>query len=1083
MDVPSGSSERPTVERGRGVLPMIRYQIRPRGSTVRWSPASRLRRCECRQRFAYPNTLVLAVDKERKELAKDCARLEAEVNQLSEANKRQAERIQELEYDLGEGQDRVDDLCSQLEEMHKRTAKRARQLKEKAGSILNLCDDLVGDECDEDSSVGGGDEDSSVGGGVGGGPDPDVAEQWLEKMIDIFAALHYSEERQVTFAVFQLEGAARSWWNIIRTKWEREQTPRTWMNFVREFNAKRARRFLQGLNVEIQKDLAVAQITTFSDAVEKALRSENARLQVRNFQNRKRGAAGSSSTQGDKSTPPPPKFGRGAGGGRFSSPARGASSGGSQPGRGPPRSTTQGSSATVARGPCNFCGKPNHTEDDCWRKQNKCLRCGSAEHRFANCPVQARDARGTTPMTSKATSSQSRVDSTKPKVPARVYSIEQRPVPDSAEVVEDPVILPYELEVSTPTGDQRLISSKMYTNCEIWVGERKLLGNLISLAIKGYDVILGMDWLARYDAQLDCKRKTVEFRIPGEATLRLDVRGSLASSAMISGIRARKLLSKGAQGFLAFLINTPADKLKIEDVPVVSEYLDVFPDELVNLPPEREVEFEVNLCPGASPISKTPYRMAPAELKELKLQLQDLLERGFIHESGSPWGAPVLFVKKKDGTLRLCAVVFSKLDLQQGYYQLLIKKGDVPKTAFNSRYGHYEFTVMPFGLTNAPAAFTDLMHRIFKPYLDRFVVVFIDDILVYSKTREEHEQHLKEVLQTLREHQLYAKFSKCEFWLEKVSFLGHVISKEGIAVDPAKVEAVTEWKRPDNPTEIRSFLGLAGYYRRFIKDFSKLASPLTDLTKKGGRFLWSDKCETSFQELKRRLTMAPILALPNGPDGFTVYTDASKEGLGCVLMQHQNVIAYASRKLKTHEQNYPIHDLELAAVKELNMRQCRWMEFLEDYDYTIHYHPGKANVVADALSRKAQISGLMVKEWELLRVVGEWNPKLEHNKITFGNIRVTSVFLERIKEAQIKDSMVQKWVEKVKKGEISDFNLSSEGILRFRNRIVVPDDETLRREILEEAHRSKYTIHPGSNKMYRDLRQLYWWDKMKREIA
>nr|XP_027096029.1 uncharacterized protein LOC113715924 [Coffea arabica] len=385
-------------------------------------------------------------------------------------------------------------------------------------------------------------------------------------MIDIFAALHYSEERQVTFAVFQLEGAARSWWNIIRTKWDREQTPRTWMNFVREFNAKyfpplvqekKEDEFIRLRQGTQSKDLAVAQITTFSDAVEKALRSENARLQVRNFQNRKRGAAGSTSTQGDKSAPSPPKFGRGAGWGRFTSPARGAPSRGSQPGRGPPRSTAQGSSATVARGPCNFCGKPNHTEDDCWRKQNKCLRCGSAEHRFANCPVQARETRGTTPATSKATSSQSRVDSTKPKVPTRVYSIEQRPVPDSAEVVEgtipvfhrlarilidpgathsfvnpefmcgidiNPVTLPYELEVSTPTGDQSLISSKMYTNCEIWIGERKLLGNLISLAIKGYDVILGMDWLARYDAQLDCKRKTVEFRIPGEATLRLDVR-------------------------------------------------------------------------------------------------------------------------------------------------------------------------------------------------------------------------------------------------------------------------------------------------------------------------------------------------------------------------------------------------------------------------------------------------------------------------------------------------------------------------------------------------------------------------------
>nr|XP_027121946.1 uncharacterized protein LOC113738868 [Coffea arabica] len=757
-------------------------------------------------------------------------------------------------------------------------------------------------------------------------------------------------------------------------KWDREQTPRTWVNFVRDFNAKyfpplvqekredefirlrqgtqsvaeyesqftrlskfapelilteqrRVRRFTQGLNVEIQKDLAVAQIHTFSDAVEKALRVENARLQVRNFQVKKRGFSASSSTQGDKGTPP--KFGRGAGGGRQPGMTRGTPPRGGHNGRGPQKSTSQGSSASVARGPCEFCGKPNHTEDNCWRKERRCLRCGSAEHQIANCPVLPRETRATT-QSSKANSGQSKVEGTKPKVPARVYSLEQQQVPDSSGVVE---------------------------------GERKLLGNLISLAIKGYDVILGMDWLAKYDAQLDCKRKVVEFRIPGEATLRLDVR-------------------------------------------------------------------------GASPISKTPYRMAPAELKELKLQLQDLLERGFIRESGSPWGAPVLFVKKKDGTLRLCidyrglnnmtiknkyplphidelfdqlqgAVVFSKLDLRQGYYQLLIKQEDVPKTAFNSRYGHFEFAVMPFGLTNAPAAFMDLMHRVFKPYLDRFVVVFIDDILVYSKTREEHEQHLKLVLQTLRDHQLYAKFSKCEFWLEKISFLGHVISKEGITVDPAKVEAVAEWKRPENPTEIRSFLGLAGYYRRFIKDFSKLAGPLTDLTKKNGRFVWDTRCETSFQELKRRLTRAPVLALPNGKDSFTVYTDASKEGLGCVLMQNQNVIAFASRKLKTHEQNYPTHDLELAAVvfalkkwrhylygitfevysdhkslkylfsqKELNMRQRRWMELLEDYDCTINYHPGKANVVADALSRKAQVAGLMVKEWEMLGAASEWNPRL-----------------------------------------------------------------------------------------------------------
>ncbi|XP_027174488.1 uncharacterized protein LOC113774122 [Coffea eugenioides] len=221
---------------------------------------------------------------------------------------------------------------------------------------------------------------------------------------------------------------------------------------------------------------------------------------------------------------------------------------------------------------------------------------------------------------------------------------------------------------------------------------------------------------------------------------------------------------------------------------------------------------------------------------------------------------------------------------------------------------------MPFGLTNALAAFMNLMHRVFKLYLDQFVVVFIDDILVYSRTREDHERHLRIVLQTLREHRLYAEFSKCEFWLEKISFLGHVISKDGIFVDPVKVEAVFDWKQPETPTEVRSFLGLAGYYCRFIKDFSKLAGPLTDLTKKHGQFFWSSKCEASFQELKKRLTSAPVLALPNGKDRFTVYTDVSREGLGCVLIQNGSVIAYVSRKLKSHERNYPTHDLELAAV-------------------------------------------------------------------------------------------------------------------------------------------------------------------------
>ncbi|CAL9026823.1 unnamed protein product, partial [Prunus brigantina] len=310
--------------------------------------------------------------------------------------------------------------------------------------------------------------------------------------------------------------------------------------------------------------------------------------------------------------------------------------------------------------------------------------------------------------------------------------------------------------------------------------------------------------------------------------------------------------------------------------------------------------------------------MAPAELRELKTQLQELVDKGFIRPSFSPWGAPVLFVKKKDGTMRLC-IDYRQLNKvtvrnKSGYHQLRIREEDVPKTAFRTRYGHYEFLVMPFGLTNAPAAFMDLMNRVFRRYLDRFVIVFIDDILVYSKSRKAHMKHLEIVLGTLRRRQLYAKFSKCQFWLDRISFLGHVISAEGIYVDPQKIEAVMNWPQPTSVTEIRSFLGLAGYYRRFVEGFSVIAASLTRLTRKGVKFEWSDECEKSFTELKTRLTTAPVLALPDDSGNFVIYSDASQQGLGCVLMQHGKVIAYASRQLKKHELNYPVHDLELAAV-------------------------------------------------------------------------------------------------------------------------------------------------------------------------
>ncbi|KAL0557196.1 hypothetical protein IC582_005714 [Cucumis melo] len=305
--------------------------------------------------------------------------------------------------------------------------------------------------------------------------------------------------------------------------------------------------------------------------------------------------------------------------------------------------------------------------------------------------------------------------------------------------------------------------------------------------------------------------------------------------------------------------------------------------------------------------------MAPVELKELKVQLEELLDKGFIRPSVSSWGAPVLYVKKKDGSMRLCieyrelnkvtvknkypllriddlfdqlqgATVLSKIDLRSRYHQLRIKDIDVQKTTFHSRYGHYEFIVMSFGLTNAPAVFMDLMNRVFREFLDTFVIVFIDDILIYSKTEAEHEEHLCMVLETHRANKLYAKFSKCEFWFKQVSFLGHVVSKAGVSIDPTKIEAVTSWSRPSTVSE------------------------------EGTPFVWSKACEDSFQNLKQKLVTTLVLTRPYGSGSFVIYSDTSKKDLGCVLMQQGKVVSYASRQLKSHDQSYPTHDLELAAV-------------------------------------------------------------------------------------------------------------------------------------------------------------------------
>jgi hypothetical protein len=374
------------------------------------------------------------------------------------------------------------------------------------------------------------------------------------------------------------------------------------------------------------------------------------------------------------------------------------------------------------------------------------------------------------------------------------------------------------ITISTPGG--RVATYQINRHVPIKFGSLIIKTTLLILGLDSVDIILGTDWLTRHQALIDIAARAIEVHSPtcGETTLYLPDQGCTRPCAFT-------------------MIDSPVERILL-----VCDYPDVFPDELPGMPPDRDIEFAIELQPGTAPISKRTYRMPPAELAELKKKLQELLDKGFIRPSTSPWGCLALFVKKKDESLRLCvdyrplnavtiknkyplpridvlfdqlvgAKVFSKIDLRSGYHQIKIRASDVPKIAFSTRYGLYEYLVMSFGLTNALAYFMYLMNSIFMLELDKFVVVFIDDILVYSKNEAEHTEHLHIVLQRLRDHRLYAKLSKCDFWLKEIKFLGHTISQNVVSVDPEKVQEVMDWKPPTTVRQIWSFLGLAGYYR------------------------------------------------------------------------------------------------------------------------------------------------------------------------------------------------------------------------------------------------------------------------------
>eukprot|EP00253_Pinus_taeda_P029666 PITA_29666 len=678
--------------------------------------------------------------------------------------------------------------------------------------------------------------------------------------------------------------------------------------------------------------------------------------------------------------------------------------------------------------------------------------------------------------------------------------------------------------VQLATGTKRRVLTKV-SNCPLKLAGQIITTELNVLPLGSYDVLTGMDWLERRWSIINCKTKTISYR--DELGMGKEIQGiqkpvqirPIIASQLVKCIRNKCQIYAVQVGF-ADSVDKAAT---VKDIHVVQEFADVFPEEIPRLPPRRDLDFTIELIPGATPVSRAPYRMSVPELTELKMQLQELLEKKYIRPSVSRWGAPVLFVRKKDGTLRMCidyrqlnkltinnkyplpridelfdqvkgATIFSKIDLRSGYHQIRIKDEDIAKTAFRTRYGHYEFVVLPFGLTNAPATFMCLMNSVFHQYLDKFVLIFIDDILIYSRNRKEHEEHLRIVLQTLREHQLYGKFNKCDFYKEQIQYLGHIITKEGIAVDPEKIKTIMDWPTPKDVADIRSFMGLAGYYRRFVEGFSRVAYPITSLKKKGKAFRWTADCQRSFEQLKHLLTTAPVLCVADPEKEYVVCTDARKEGVGGVLMQEGKVIAYESRKLKEHEQKYSAYDLELTAVihalkmwrhyligrkfllmtdhhsltsyfsqPTLNATQARWVDFLGNFDFEIKHLKEKENRVADALSRKV------------------------HCIYEIGISQGWSTLDQEIEEAATQDQIYLQKRHLVQNSDVRSiqqgYTLNAAGMLCFQKKIYIPNQNSIKEKILDENHRSPYAGHPGYQKLITSLRKEYYWPAMKKDVV
>ena len=598
------------------------------------------------------------------------------------------------------------------------------------------------------------------------------------------------------------------------------------------------------------------------------------------------------------------------------------------------------------------------------------------------------------------------------------------------------------------------------------------------------------------------------------------------------------------------------------------EFPHVFPDELPKLsgpPPDRGMPpFEIKLKADTQPMGRYGARMTEENTREAEKMIRELLEKGFIRPSKSPWGCPMFLVDKPDGSKRMVidyralnsaternryplprvdelfdqlqgARYFSKIDLRTGYWQIRIAPEDIPKTAFTSRHGHFEWLVLPMGLTNAPAEFMALMENTFREALNKYVLVFLDDILIYSKTLEEHEQHLRAVLKRLADQQLYGKLSKCQFARQEVEFFGHYVGRRGIRMVEGKVTAVEKWPKPACQKDVEMFLGLAGYYRRFILNFSKIASPLSELCgtlskcKKGATkkppkklFVWGKEQQHAFESLKEAVTRAPCLAIPDPKKDFIVHTDASGYATGAVLMQKFEEgfrpIAFLSKKMGKAERNYPVHEQELLAILNAlkawrhylggrpftiltdhqslqyvessamaTPRQMRWATWLSEFEFSIKYVPGIVNTVADALSRGAAGGKDGAEQRETTIDLNQETDHTGGRRLLLSSIRELAPLPVRVREAAERDEEYQSKLEKSHE-ELKEMKMSKGGGLLYRmtedhtgGQLVIPSDQRLQTYLLDAAH-DVCGAHNGIERTTKWLKERVWWERMNGSV-